>query len=87
MPIISRRSFTDSIINKSRSNNSQSELTDFVGLEAMEFVQNIIENRNNIVTLNSDFIGQKKSSVATCFEEEEESWEGIEKKGEAKRRM
>ena len=50
MPIISRRAFTDAVINKLRSNISQSELTDFMGLEAMEFVQYIIENRNNIVT-------------------------------------
>ena len=46
----------------------------------MEFVQYIIENRNNIVTLNSDFIRQKKSNVATYFEEEEELWEDIEKR-------
>lgn len=82
-PIISRRAFTDAIVSKLQSNNSQSELADLIGLEAMEFIEYVIENRNSIL-LNSRV--EKKCNVATYFGKEEELWEGIEKRWRGRRK-
>ncbi|KAK1137266.1 hypothetical protein K0M31_001780 [Melipona bicolor] len=76
-PIISRRAFKNTIIDKLRSKNSESA---YLGFGTIELTQYIIENRECIVALNSDFIVQRKSNVVidglvtTYFEEEEQLW-------------
>ncbi|KAK9293393.1 hypothetical protein QLX08_011651 [Tetragonisca angustula] len=64
--------------------NSQSELTDLLGFEAMELVEYIIENRSSVVTLN--FTVEKKSNATRYFEEEDNLWEGIEKRWRGRRK-
>ncbi|CAD1474210.1 unnamed protein product, partial [Heterotrigona itama] len=63
-PIISRESFGNTIIDTLRRKNAESELIDFLGFEAMELMQYIIENRDCIAALNSDFtVLQKKPDL------------------------
>ena len=59
------------IIDKLRRKNSQSELTDFLGLDAIEFIHYIFENRY--------FIVQIDETVITRSEEGEQYWKDTEK--------
>ena len=70
-PDISRQSFKKTIVDKLRRRNSQSELTDFLGLEAIEFIHYIFENRDSIVQIDEPVITQS--------EEEEQYWKDTEK--------
>ena len=70
-PAISRQIFKKIVIDKLRRRNSQSELTDFLGLDAIEFIHYIFENR--------DFILQSDEPVITQSEEEEQYWKDTEK--------
>ena len=84
-PFISRQAFKDTITNTLRSKNSESELIDFLGFEAIEFLEYIIENRKCIAALNSDFILQKKSNLVidkllTAQSEKEKQLWKVEKK-------
>ena len=53
-PAISRERFQKTIVETLRSKNSQSELIDLIGFEAMEFLEYIIKNQESITALNFD---------------------------------
>lgn len=51
---ISRQKFGTAIIEILRGDDAESELADFLGLEAMQLMEYIVEHRESIVALNSD---------------------------------
>ncbi|KAK1116371.1 hypothetical protein K0M31_006902 [Melipona bicolor] len=93
-PAISRQVLEASIVDTLKRNNAESELTDFLGFGAMEFIQYIIENRACIVALKSYGLVTPKFEE---FEEEKQRWKCLQKvdrrlnkvasKRERKRRM
>ncbi|CAD1477758.1 unnamed protein product [Heterotrigona itama] len=89
-PVISRQAFKDTIIDIIQSDNSESDLFDFLGCEAIELAEYIIENREYIIASDPDLtsaVTQKKCSVVIeelltlLSKEDKELWTNMEKLG------
>ena len=71
-PRISRQKFKRAIIDTLQSANSESELADFLGFEAIEFVEYIIEHRESIIATHSDGLTSTQS-------QEQQLWKTVTK--------
>lgn len=68
-PVISRQAFNDNVIDILQSDNSESELIDFIGCEALDFVEYIVQNRQSIIALNPDCPPRKKAAASALIQE------------------
>lgn len=89
-PIISRQAVKDTIIEILHGQNIESDLIDFLGCDAIEFIQYIVENQKGIAALDPDFERRKDCSVVIEElvnlltqeeEDEEEVWKNMKRLG------
>ncbi|KAK1118461.1 hypothetical protein K0M31_015159 [Melipona bicolor] len=82
-PIMSRQAVKENIIEIIQNGNLESDLIDFLGYEAMDFAQYIVENQECIVASDSDLVERKNAvleeMLTLLVERESEIWEDVEK--------
>ena len=79
-PTISRQIFKRKIIDTLKSANFESELADFLGFEAIEFVEYIIEHRDSIIASDSDGRTSTQS-------QEQQVWKTVTKMDKISKKM